>query len=66
MKRPEPKFSVGRSMELGIRPLIDECEIYIDELNKESNRGTKHLIFKAAMEVLYGKDVWEWVNEQYE
>ena len=39
------------------------CLKHIDEIeNGEIDRGTEHYIYEAAMEAVFGKDVWQWVN----
>lgn len=42
------------------------CQAYIDELDEKgwADDDTTHYIFEAAMEAVFGKDVWIWVNSK--
>ena len=55
-------------------PMIDQdftqviklCESYINDLDKDGwvDEDMDHYIFEAAMEAVYGKSVWEWINKK--
>jgi len=42
------------------------CQSYIDELagGKNADSDSTEYIFEAAMETLYGKDIFNWINER--
>lgn len=42
------------------------CQDYINQLAEEGwvNGNLDHYIFEAAMEAVFGKDVWNWINEK--
>ena len=44
------------------------CVEYIEGLSKKEYQSENHkqYIFESALEAVYGKDVWEWVNKMYE
>ncbi|MEK6881970.1 MAG: hypothetical protein AABY22_20295 [Nanoarchaeota archaeon] len=45
-------------------PLIELCEDYIRQLEEEKyvDEDTEHYIFEVAMEAVFGKEVWKWIN----
>jgi hypothetical protein len=46
--------------------VMNGCINYIEAL-KSGNHHTddiEHYIFERALEAIFGKDVWEWVNER--
>ncbi len=47
-----------------IEPLQEICQEYIDELEKDGyiNEDYDHYIFESAMETIFGKDVWKFIN----
>ena len=45
--------------------LIDECQEYLDYLTSEEyheDNDREHFIFESAMEAVFGRDVWEYIN----
>ncbi len=48
-------------------PLVDICRNYIKELpvKPHIDADFENYIFKIAMETVFGKSVWEWINKQY-
>jgi hypothetical protein len=41
-----------------------ECEVHIQEIaDGKVDTDAEHWIYEAAMEAVYGKDVWNWVNK---
>jgi hypothetical protein len=49
-----------------LQPLIDACEAYFDELASGNGEGSdlEHYIFEEAINVLYSRDAWEWINSR--
>lgn len=48
------------------QPLITICISYIQEIAKGEEGRTKdfdHYIYETAMECVYGKEVWDWINK---
>ena len=46
--------------------LIDGCQEYLDYLTSEEyheDNDLEHFIFESAMEAVFGKDVWEYINK---
>lgn len=44
--------------------VIDYCQKYIDGIFDEDYppKDMDHYIFEAAMNAVFGNDVWEWIN----
>ena len=42
------------------------CQEYIDSLARDKyvDGDLDHYIFEAAMETVFGKNVWDWINDQ--
>lgn len=42
------------------------CQGYIDDLAEKgyTDEDDAHYIFEAAMEMCFGRDVWDWINEK--
>jgi len=39
------------------------CEVHIQELaDGRLDEDSEHYIYEAAMEAVYGKKIWDWVN----
>lgn len=59
--KPIPKHP----FEVGWKLLYQICANDIDEHERgeSEDSDTPHYIYKAAMEAIYGKDVWEWINK---
>jgi hypothetical protein len=53
---PEPDFS----------NVVKQCAEYIKQLSADGyyDDDTKQYIFEAAVEAVYGRDVWDWVREK--
>lgn len=49
---------------LNCEPMRKACQQYIDEIveNKYVDEDLKQYIFECAMETIFGKDVWNWIN----
>lgn len=48
-------------------PLRKICLKYIDALAvNETDDDLEYYIFECAMECIYGKDVWKWINAKIE
>ena len=47
-------------------PLREICQEYIDCLDSEEycDDDFTHYIYEAVMQVLFGKNVFDWINEQ--
>lgn len=46
--------------------LIKVCKEYIEDMDNEDfheDDDDQHYIFEAALEAVFGKDVWKWVNQ---
>jgi len=47
-----------------LAPLIKLCENYLDTVVKEGGaKDIKHWVYEATLTTLYGKEVWDWLNE---
>jgi len=47
--------------------LTKTCESVMEDYAKQGySKDGSHYIFESAMECVYGKKVWEWVNEYNE
>ena len=47
--------------------LQHSCQAYIDAIatgTYHEDDDDQHYIFEAALEALYGKDIWDWIQEQ--
>ncbi|KKN08867.1 hypothetical protein LCGC14_1052360 [marine sediment metagenome] len=45
-------------------PLMDLCEYYINSLDGgDYFKDHEHYIFEKAIEITYGKGVWDWIRE---
>jgi hypothetical protein len=45
--------------------LVKQCEAYIEELaNYSYDEDAKQYIYEAAIEAIYGKGVWKWINSR--
>jgi len=59
MKRPKILKNIK------LEELIDLCESYINDCeNGYVDDDYEHYIFETTMTTLYGKDVWNYVNEK--
>ena len=62
MKKPKPKDSINVSQ------LLKVCEKYIDFFDtydtdqEDEIDDYEHEIFEKALETIYGKNVWEFIN----
>jgi hypothetical protein len=58
---PRPK----QIEEPSLSALKKACKEYIDSLaDGEYDREDEHYIYEAAMEAMYGKEVWEYINSK--
>ena len=54
----------------GITDFSKVAEMVINHVNSmntdeyHEDNDDKHYIYKAAIEAVYGKDVWKWINER--
>lgn len=47
--------------------LVKTCELVLDDIVKQGySKDGSHYIYEAAMECIYGKDCWKWINEYNE
>ena len=62
-KRKLPKPSLLKSIDQS--KLIKLCQSYIDQLdhNGSEDDDSEHYIFEAAIEMLFGKTAWKWINK---
>lgn len=45
--------------------VIAQCQSHIDDMCNENycdDNDNEHWIYEAAMEAVFGKDVWNWIN----
>lgn len=43
--------------------LIKTCEHYIKDISETGySKDSKHYIYEQAMQAIYGKDCWNWIN----
>jgi hypothetical protein len=54
--------------ELDTRKLRKTCQEYIDWIAGEVDylKDPEHFIFEEAMMMIFGRDVWAWINENTE
>ena len=49
------------------RPLLDLCESFINDYENEGySKDDEHWAYETAMEVIYGENVWGWINKKCE
>jgi len=48
---------------INIKSVIDACEGYIKQL-EEDPAPDKHYVFEAAMTAVYGRGIWDFINER--
>lgn len=47
-----------------LKPIVAICKLYIDSLHGgEYFKDHEHYIFEVAMDLVYGKQVWNWIRE---
>ena len=66
MKKPK----ILKDEQINLQELKDTCQYYIDfidnnEIYHEDNDNA-HYVFEKAMEALFGKDVWSFINNRQE
>ena len=64
-KEEERKGSLPKPLQvLDTKPLQIICQKYIEDLSKNgyARDDADHYIFETAMETVFGKDVWKFVN----
>jgi hypothetical protein len=52
---------------VNLAPLRKICQEYIDELDKNGcadDDDYDHYIYIFALECVFGKDIWDWINEK--
>ena len=49
--------------EPNLKELESLCKCYMNEIRKNTITDTQSF-FEAAMEAFYGKDIWEYLNEE--
>lgn len=59
-KRPKPIENPDFSI------LLDNCAEYIKQLSANGyyDDDLKDYVFEAAVEAIYGRDIWDWVAEK--
>lgn len=60
-KRPQPKAQPDWSELLTV---LNEAIASAGSDDKHVDPDVEHWVFEAALEAVYGKDVWEWWNAQ--
>lgn len=45
-----------------LNELIELCKEHLDNLTEEDN-DMEHYIYEKAMELCYGEDVWDYIND---
>lgn len=47
-------------------PVVKICQEYIDKLDSSGReiKDIEHYILEAAVTCVFGKDVWNWINEK--
>ena len=61
MKKPKPVLNPN------FKDLIDLCKLNLEEISQDDeDEDTKHYIYESAMEAVFGKDVWEYINDKLE
>lgn len=53
-----------RLQDINVQPLIDIVEEYITAIAEEKRmKDAEHYIYEAAIECVYGKGIFDWINE---
>jgi hypothetical protein len=61
--KPSPLTDLATCHELDYSQVKKACERHIQNLaDGDQERDDEHWIYEAAMEAVYGKKVWDWVN----
>lgn len=62
MERPEPRLKPEDNQWFRLAKL---CDDYLDEVESggTDDSDIEHYIFESALELMYGTDVWEYVNQ---
>lgn len=61
--KPFPLTDLASCNEIDYSKVKKACEVHIQNLaDGNQERDDEHWIYEAAMEAVYGKDVWSWVN----
>ena len=62
--RPKVKEQFANIPEL--KSLIETCEEHLTEIenHEEEDSDTPHYIYEEVMQVLYGKDIFKWMNSK--
>ena len=54
--------------EINLKELKEQCQSYIDYIDDDEkyseDNDNAHYVFEKAMETLFGKDVWKFINER--
>lgn len=54
--------------EINLKELKEQCQYYIDYMDDDEiyheDNDNAHCVFEKAMETLFGKDVWEFINNR--
>jgi hypothetical protein len=62
--KPFPLTDLETCWELDFSQVKKACEVHIQEIaDGKVDTDAEHWIYEAAMEAVYGKDVWDWVNK---
>ena len=67
-KREEEEIEETRPQPLDVQDFSQvrkACEVHIQELiDGKVDSDIDHYIYETAMEAIYGKDIWNWVNSK--
>ena len=66
-KTSKPQILSTERMLLQLAFVVEQCKNYIDRLDEDVAWDTsvlKHSIFESCMEMVFGNDVWDWVNSK--
>lgn len=64
-KEAEKEMAVPKQLSsFDFSPLQKICQNYINELAEEgyADKDYDHYIYETAIECIFGKDVWQWIN----
>jgi hypothetical protein len=62
-----PKIQNGLALDEKLVPLVDLCSSYISQLAEKepyADEKLRQYVFEAAMELVFGKEVWTWVKKR--
>lgn len=45
-------------------PVTESCRAYVESVKTLGRRGDVRAVFVAAMEAMYGSEIWTWIDER--